>query len=145
MKYYIGLATSFHDPAFAIVNQEGELIFAEDFYERKFGERKVGRLTELLRGAEVLSLNEVGREYPEGAAVTYFEEGGAEAYHAENLVWSQLFGIVFWDVLFGTAKITRQYPKKFGVENLPETTVAEQLIWPLVSVAAVPEQTAEVA
>lgn len=39
--------------------------------------------------------------------------------------------LFFWDVLFGTAKITRQYPKEMGVENLPETSVAEQLIWPL--------------
>lgn len=44
--------------------------------------------------------------------------------------------LFFWDVLFGTAKITRQYPESFGVENLPETTVAEQLIWPLVNVSA---------
>ena len=36
-----------------------------------------------------------------------------------------------WDVLFGTAKITRQYPTQMGVENLPETNIAEQLIWPL--------------
>ncbi|NQZ10792.1 MAG: carbamoyltransferase [Algicola sp.] len=30
MKYYIGLATSFHDPAVAIVDANGEVIFAED-------------------------------------------------------------------------------------------------------------------
>ncbi len=40
--------------------------------------------------------------------------------------------LFFWDVLFGTAKITRNYPREFGVENLPETTAAEQLLWPLV-------------
>jgi sterol desaturase/sphingolipid hydroxylase (fatty acid hydroxylase superfamily) len=40
--------------------------------------------------------------------------------------------LFFWDVLFGTAKITRQYPEEFGVENLPETSTAEQLLWPLV-------------
>lgn len=40
--------------------------------------------------------------------------------------------LFFWDVLFGTAKITRQYPEQFGVENLPETSVGEQLVWPLV-------------
>ncbi|MAW81134.1 MAG: fatty acid hydroxylase [Parvularcula sp.] len=40
--------------------------------------------------------------------------------------------LFFWDVLFGTAKITRRYPEEFGVENLPETTAAEQLLWPLV-------------
>lgn len=41
--------------------------------------------------------------------------------------------LFFWDVLFGTAKITRRYPAEMGVENLPDTTVAEQLLWPLVS------------
>jgi sterol desaturase/sphingolipid hydroxylase (fatty acid hydroxylase superfamily) len=42
--------------------------------------------------------------------------------------------LFFWDVLFGTAKITRQYPREMGVENLPKTSVGEQLVWPLVSV-----------
>lgn len=40
--------------------------------------------------------------------------------------------LFFWDVLFGTAKITRRYPGKMGVENLPETTAAEQLLWPII-------------
>lgn len=40
--------------------------------------------------------------------------------------------LFFWDVLFGTAKITRGYPSAFGVENLPEVSAAEQLLWPLV-------------
>jgi len=44
--------------------------------------------------------------------------------------------LFFWDVLFGTAKITRQYPEEFGVENLPETSVLEQLIWPIVRMSA---------
>tara|TARA_R110000822_G_scaffold28053_5_gene83417 strand:+ start:16535 stop:17383 length:849 start_codon:yes stop_codon:yes gene_type:complete len=39
--------------------------------------------------------------------------------------------LFFWDVLFGSAKITRRYPDEIGVENLPDTTVAEQLLWPL--------------
>ena len=42
--------------------------------------------------------------------------------------------LFFWDVLFGTAKITRRYPEKLGVENLPPTSIGEQLIWPLVRV-----------
>lgn len=40
--------------------------------------------------------------------------------------------LFFWDVLFGTAKITRQYPPSYGVENLHEAGVGEQLLWPLV-------------
>lgn len=40
--------------------------------------------------------------------------------------------LFFWDVLFGTAKISRKRPEKFGVEDLPETTIAEQLVWPVI-------------
>ena len=40
--------------------------------------------------------------------------------------------LFFWDVLFGTAKITRKVPEAMGVENLAEATAAEQLFWPLV-------------
>ncbi len=51
--------------------------------------------------------------------------------------------LFFWDVLFGTALITRRYPQEFGVENLPETTLAEQLVWPLVSAPKQVRATAE--
>lgn len=49
--------------------------------------------------------------------------------------------LFFWDVLFGTAKITRRYPPQFGVENLPETTIGEQLLWPLVRSKSVNKKT----
>ena len=39
--------------------------------------------------------------------------------------------LFFWDVLFGTAKITRTYPQSYGVENLPKATLGQQLAWPL--------------
>ena len=77
-----------------------ELLFAEDFYERKFEKKKVGRLTSLLREAPVLQLDESGRNYPEGAAIRKLQLGGAQAWHTENVIWSQLFGLIFWDLLF---------------------------------------------
>ena len=40
--------------------------------------------------------------------------------------------LFFWDVLFGTARITRRYPEKFGVENLEPVSAQHQLLWPLV-------------
>ena len=49
--------------------------------------------------------------------------------------------LFFWDVLFGTAKITRRYPEKIGVENLPETSAAEQLLWPLIRTSPAIENT----
>lgn len=39
--------------------------------------------------------------------------------------------LFFWDVLFGTAKITRRYPEKVGVENLEPVSAQHQLLWPL--------------
>ncbi|QNO25896.1 sterol desaturase family protein [Sphingopyxis sp. OPL5] len=39
--------------------------------------------------------------------------------------------LFFWDVLFGTAKITRSYPVSYGVENLPPATLGQQLLWPI--------------
>lgn len=40
--------------------------------------------------------------------------------------------LFFWDVLFGTAKITRQYPERFGVENLDPVRWPHQLFWPVI-------------
>lgn len=49
--------------------------------------------------------------------------------------------LFFWDVLFGTARITRTYPRSYGVEGLPPASFGEQLAWPLVSAAqAQPER-----
>ena len=39
--------------------------------------------------------------------------------------------LFFWDVLFGTAKITRAYPESYGVENLAPATLGQQLMWPV--------------
>lgn len=39
--------------------------------------------------------------------------------------------LFLWDVLFGTAKITRRYPDNYGVENLAPATLGQQLAWPL--------------
>ena len=44
--------------------------------------------------------------------------------------------LFFWDMLFGTARITRRYPEHTGVENLEPMTAGEQLLWPLVRSSA---------
>lgn len=48
--------------------------------------------------------------------------------------------LFFWDVLFGTAKITRRYPAAVGVENLQPVSAAHQLLWPLVRDRRLAEQ-----
>ncbi len=44
--------------------------------------------------------------------------------------------LFIWDVLFGTARITRRYPAAIGVEGLAPVGAATQLLWPLVREAA---------
>ena len=39
--------------------------------------------------------------------------------------------LFFWDVLFGTAKITRRFPISYGVEHLPPASLGQQLLWPI--------------
>ncbi|RJX65683.1 fatty acid hydroxylase family protein [Tsuneonella suprasediminis] len=39
--------------------------------------------------------------------------------------------LFFWDILFGTAKITRTYPQSYGVEGLAPATLGQQLLWPV--------------
>ena len=48
--------------------------------------------------------------------------------------------LFFWDVLFGTAKITRRYPDSVGVENLQPVSAQHQLLWPLVRDRSLAEQ-----
>lgn len=40
--------------------------------------------------------------------------------------------LFFWDVLFGTAKITRRYPDAIGIEAMAPISPAAQLLWPVV-------------
>ena len=80
---------------------DGELLFAEDFHARKFGGRKVGRLTSLLRAAPVIEIDEAFRDSPEEAAAKHFTKRGERAFRTENHLWSSLFGLMFWDLLQG--------------------------------------------
>ncbi len=76
-----------------------ELLFAEDFYQRKFGTHKTSMLTEMLRAAEIIRIDESYRDAPEHAAVAHFKAAGCLAYRTENRIWNTLFGILFWDEL----------------------------------------------
>lgn len=76
-----------------------ELLFAEDFYQRKFGKHKTSRLTKMLREAQVIQIDEAHRDAPEHAALAHFKKTGHKAFRTENRVWNTLFGILFWDEL----------------------------------------------
>jgi DNA polymerase-3 subunit epsilon len=107
-------------------SSDAELLFAEDFLERKFGSRRVGRLTELLRCAPELALDESGRDRPEATAAARLRREGAEAAHVENAIWSQLFGLLFWDLLFGPEHAALHDPFDFMPRDLASGTFLER-------------------
>lgn len=80
---------------------DDELLFAEDFYARKFEQRKLSLLTTMLRGARPYPVDETNRNRPEAGVVGVLAREGERAVHAENFVWQQLFGLLFWDLLQG--------------------------------------------
>jgi DNA polymerase-3 subunit epsilon len=78
-----------------------ELAFAEDFYARKYNKKKTSIVTDLLRDSETVYLDEAFKNAPERAALQYFKQKGYEAYRAENKPWRVLFGLMFWDEIYG--------------------------------------------
>lgn len=77
-----------------------EWLFANDIYERKFGGKRTSALTDVLRGAATVDIDESRSGAPERAVIEYFEDRGMAAYRSENLLWRELFGLLFWDELF---------------------------------------------
>ena len=76
-----------------------ELLFATDFLGRKFGERRHSLMTERLRQASVIKVDESLRDSAERAAMAHYRTQGWDAFWIENHLWKVLFGLVFWDEL----------------------------------------------
>jgi DNA polymerase-3 subunit epsilon len=83
------------DPA-----SDDELVFATDFYARKFGGRRIGSSTELLRAGLTLTVDDTYRGNPEAGVAGVMRRRGYRVFFAENTLWHSLFGLLFWDELF---------------------------------------------
>jgi hypothetical protein len=74
--------------------------FACDIYERKFRKKRTSTLTDVLRAADTVAIDESKSGAPERAVVEYFEQRGIAAYRSENQLWRTFFGLLFWELLF---------------------------------------------
>ncbi|MEH2487111.1 exonuclease domain-containing protein [Bradyrhizobium sp. AZCC 2230] len=88
------------DPA-----SDGEHLFATDFYARKFGGRRTGLYTELLRSGRAITVDDTHRGNPEAGLAGVLRREGARVFYAENVLWHSLFGLLFWDELFETTQL----------------------------------------
>ena len=105
------------------VSDEGAL-FAQDFLARKFGGKRTSVVTDLLRAAEVIGVDESQRASPERGALNFFRRKGWAGLHAENTPWRTLFGLLFWDILYGsdTASLHNAF------ERMPEVLRARTML-----------------
>jgi len=80
-----------------------EYLFAEDFYARKYNQRRTGPMTQALRDARQVFVDDLYRGSPEHGAIDLFAQEGWQAHHTENGLWTALFALLFWEELFETA------------------------------------------
>ena len=88
------------DPA-----SDDEFVFATDFYARKFGGRRTGLCTELLRSGRTITVDDTHRGNPEAGVAGVLRRQGANVFFAENTLWHTLFGLLFWNELFESGQL----------------------------------------
>ena len=82
-------------------NSDEEHNFAQDFYARKYKQKRTSLVTDLLRESQTIKLDEAYRHQAEAAAKRYYEARGLTVYRTENALWRMLFGLLFWEELYG--------------------------------------------
>lgn len=91
------LEAMIEDPA-----SDDEHHFASDFYARKFDKKRTSRVTDILRGSEIIKIDEAYRHEPERAVARHYQAGGDTVYRTENAPWKMLFGLLFWQELYAS-------------------------------------------
>ncbi len=99
-----------------------EWLFARDFYERKFGSKRTSAVTDVLRAAQTIDIDEAQSGSPERAVAGYFEKAGKRAFRVENALWRTFFGLYFWDDLFAGDDADLHSPFEFLPRNLTTGT-----------------------
>ena len=82
-------------------SSETLLLFAEDFYARKYKKKRTSALTDMLRDAtRCLPIDSRYNQQVEQGVVAYYSRKGIFALRTENQLWRGLFGLTFWPVLY---------------------------------------------
>jgi DNA polymerase-3 subunit epsilon len=80
-----------------------ELLFAEDFLQRKYHKKKLSLLTETLRNAEKVFIDESFFRHPEFGVLDFYKNQGHAGYFSENYLFITLFWNIFSEELEGSA------------------------------------------
>jgi DNA polymerase-3 subunit epsilon len=104
------------------------LLFAEDFYQRKFHQVKVSKLTQKLREDSYnLVIDEIHKNQVEKGVKQYYQRLGITAFRTENRLFNALFGLIFWQELFNhqTDSIATEFDRR--PKAVKENTIYQEL------------------
>lgn len=86
-------------------DNEALLVFATDFYARKYHRKRTSVLTDMLRESRPpIALDEAYIDNVEHGVQAHYAREGISAFVTENRLWRGLFGLVFWPELFTNPK-----------------------------------------
>lgn len=98
--------------------RDSRWLFADDLYGRKFGGERKTPATALLQDAPGIELDESWTGSPERGAVEWFRKQDQRAWRVENSLWRTLFGLLFWEQLFGEDSTSIHSPFEWRPEAL---------------------------
>jgi len=77
-------------------------IFVEDFYARKYQGKRTSLFTDMLREpSSTIDIDETFVNDVETGVIAHYKGKEVDAYFTENKFWRVLFGLTFWDLLYG--------------------------------------------
>lgn len=86
-----------------------EKIFAKDYLEKKSKRNYRSTTAKINLSPEIVIVEPVGHRV-EQHALHYYDALGYQGTHSENYLWRSLFGLIFWDELFGKQHATFHHP-----------------------------------
>lgn len=86
-----------------------ERIFAEDYLAKKSKRNYRSTTAKINESPEIIIENPQGHRV-EAHALSYYADLGFQGVHSENYLWRGLFGLVFWEELFGAQHATFHHP-----------------------------------
>ncbi|MEQ8471915.1 MAG: VRR-NUC domain-containing protein [Marinoscillum sp.] len=86
-----------------------ERIFAEDYLAKKSKRNYRSTTVKINSSPEIIIENPQGHRV-EVHALSYYADLGYEGTHSENYLWRGLFGLVFWEELFGAGHASFHHP-----------------------------------
>ena len=94
-----------------------EKTFALDFLNRR--KVRINRSTTLkMQKSPSITIERLAGIKVEALAIAHFKAEGFEAIHAENFIWKNLFGLLFWDELFDQSRNQFHHPLQRASEDI---------------------------